>query len=404
MIIVVNSQVGIVKQTWSSSPFPHQETKDRQNDWILRKNINDNFSMPVPDGGIFSAKYSNDPSVCQNSPDNKFPKQDISAVTYYSDGKLLNIVLWLDSVFKEPKLNTSLSSLSSFGENLWHKMGYTLSFDILSANDLGTDYYLEIAWDVVNQTWTRTLSEGASIGEKRVLYQERNYTDFFENNRKYLSMPLNLSEVSSPDQYRIILSAWDNFPIRGQICSFIDLTNWIYIPPPEYVMSTKPTSTILRPGDEANIELQIKSASKLKSYVFLSAEKADGMELTFLPSRIYVPPHGTTASLLHIKALQNVEIRSYTLPITAKILFPSEAKLRNSTDIVSNSLLGGTQENLDLVVEVLKPFTIEDKMSNFYNTWFTPITGMYIAISGIVAGLLPSILKIYRNMKKKNKN
>lgn len=403
VIIIICSHFEIVRQGWSSPSFSHQETKDAQHDWILKKSTSNSFSKRTPDGGIFTAENAKNLSECLKSSNDKFPHPDISAVTYYSDGRLLNMVLWLSSVFSEPNLNGSLSSSSSFMKNPWHEIGYTLSFDVLSANDLGTDYYLEIAWNTVNQTWTRTLSEGSSTGEKRILSQEHNYTGFFENNKRYLLMSLNLSDVSLPDEYRIILSAWDNFLNHGRICKIIDLTNWIYVPPPEYVISTKPTSTILRPGDETNIELQIKSASKLKSYVFLSAENTDGMELNFLPTRIYVPPHGTTTSLLHVKALQNVEVRPYTLPIIATILFPTEAILRNSTDVIANSLLAGTKENLDLVIDVLKPFTMEEKIINFYNSWFTPITGIYIAISGIIAALFPSILKLYRNIKRKYK-
>ena len=78
----------------------------------------------------------------------------------------------------------------------WHAMGYTMSIDVLSAYDAGTDYYLEIAWDIFNGSWTRTLSEGSSTGEKRILEQEQNYTGFLEPGKNYLLMSVNLSQVA----------------------------------------------------------------------------------------------------------------------------------------------------------------------------------------------------------------
>ena len=399
----MGSHVELAKQVWASPAFPHQEVRDPDNDWDIKKSNGNNFLMHTPDGTPFRAENPRNLTQCLNrSHDKSSYPPDISAVSYYSDGKSLNTVLWLTSPFREPNLNKSISSLPSFSTYPWHTIGYTMSIDVLSTYDTGTDYYLEIVWDIVNQTWTRTLSEGSSTGEKRILQQDNNYTHFFEKNKNYVLMSLNLTDVSSPDEYRIILSAWDNFLNHRRFCSIVDITNWIFAPPPEFVITTIPGSTVMRPGDETNIEVQIKSDAKLKSYVYLSSEKTDGMELNFVPNRIYVPPYGTTTSLLHVKAFENAEIRPYTLPIMAKILFRTEGMLRNSTVMTNNTLLGSTRENLDFAIDVLKPFTLEERLTNFYNSWFTPITGMYIVISGIIAAIAPSILKKYRNKKRKN--
>ena len=138
----------------------------------------------------------------------------------------------------------------------------------------------------------------------------------------------------------------------------------------------------------------------LKSNVFLSTDRIDGLELNFIPSRVYVPPYGTTSSLLHIKASQTADVRAYTLPIYANILFPTEGMLRDGSNTVNNSVLGSISENLALPIDVLKSLTFEEKLSNFYNSWFTPIAGMYAAILGIIAGISPWIVAKYKRMKK----
>jgi hypothetical protein len=403
-MVIVSWQFQIATVSSSSPPFPRQGIRDPYDDWIFKKSNNNYFSIRAPDGDKFTAKSANSMEQCLNESHDKFSFPDIAAVSYVSDGKTLSTVLWLSSPFREPRLNDTLYSPSSLTVMPWHAMGYTMSIDVLSAYDAGTDYYVEIAWDIFNGSWTRTLSEGSSTGEKRILEQEQNYTGFFEDGKSYLLMSVNLSEVSSPDEYRVLFSAWDNFMNHRMFCTIVDITNWIFIPPPEFVISTLPTSTVLRPGEEANIELQVKSAAKLKSYVFLTADKIDGVELDFVPSRVYVPPYGTTSSLLHIKASEDAEIRSYTLPISANIIFPTEAKLRNSPSDVNNSLFGSINENLDLAVDVLKPLAFEEKLNSFYTSWFTPITGMYAAIFGIIAGFMPWILTKYKRMKKDKGN
>jgi hypothetical protein len=400
LIGIVCFQFQLATVSSSSPPFPRQGIVDPPDDWFLKKSNSNYFAVRTPDGGRFTAINANDMQQCLNDSHKKISFPDIAAVSYVSDGKTLNAVLWLSSPFKEPRLNGTLHSPSSLTVMPWHAMGFTMSIDVLSAYDTGTDYYLEIAWDVFNGSWTRTLSEGSPTGEKRILEQEQNYTGFFEYGKSYLLMSVNLSEISSPDQYRVLFSAWDNFLNQRRFCTIVDITNWIFVPPPEFIISTLPTSSILRPGEDANIELKVKSAANLKSYVFLTADKTDGVELNFVPSRVYVPQYGTTTSLLHIKASQDAEVRSYTLPISANIIFSTEAKLRNSTTGVNNSLFGSIRENLDLDVDVIKPLTFEERLNSFYTLWFTPITGMYAAIFGIIAGIMPWILTKYKRIKR----
>ena len=273
LIVIVYYQFQIAAVAASSPPFPRQEIRDPHADWFFKKSNNNYFSMRTPDGREFTASNANNMRQCLTESHNQFSFPDIAAVSYSSDGKTLNTVLWLSSPFREPRLNTTLSSPSSFMVIPWHAVGYTMSIDVLSDYDTGSDYYLEVAWNIFNGSWTRTLSEASSTGEKRILEQEQDYSGFFEHGKSYMLMSINLSEVSSPNEYRVIFSAWDNFIKDRRLCSIADITNWIFIPPPEFVISTLPTSTVLRPGEEANIELQIKSAAKLKSNVFLSTDR-----------------------------------------------------------------------------------------------------------------------------------
>lgn len=380
-----------------SPPFFRQEIIDPPNDWIVGKLPNNSITIETPDGDGLTLGAAQNNEQCSS---NGFASPDIQGVSYFSDGKILNATIWLSSPFKEHNVNGTLWSTSSFRELPWHQMGYTMSIDTLSVYDTGsTDYYAEIKWNYVNETWSKLIYEGSKIGEKRIIDEVDGYKGFFDDGKRYFVFSLDLDKINYPDQYKIIFTAYDNFLNKGLFCYLYDSTNWVHIPPPEFAMMTKPTSTVLRPGEVKNIELQIKSESNLKSNVYLSSDEPDGIEVTFEPNYLFVPPKGIATSLVKVEALEGVEDSPYTLPIQAKIYFITEGVIRGGQRIVGNPQIGSIPENSNLAIEILKPLSAQEHLNNFFTGWFTPITAMYQTASAIIGGL---IVWIIANKRKKN--
>jgi hypothetical protein len=50
-----------------------------------------------------------------------------------------------------------------------------------------------------------------------------------------------------------------------RFCTLVDTTNWVIIPPPEFKISANPSSIVLRPGEEKNVQLQIQGNADLQS-------------------------------------------------------------------------------------------------------------------------------------------
>jgi hypothetical protein len=373
-----------------SPPFIRQEIIDQPpNDWVVGNNMNNTFSLTTTNGDELTVERAQHLKNCSTGQNGNFPSPDIEGVSYYSNGKTLNATVWLSSPFKEHIVNGTLWSASSFKELPWHQMGYTMSIDTLSVYDTGaTDYFAEIKWDFMNETWSKIIYEGSKIGEKREIDGLYNYTDFFDDGRRYFVFSLDLAKINYPDQYKVIITAYDNFLNNDLFCYLYDSTNWVHIPPPEFVMTTKPTSTVLRPGETKNIELQVRSDSNLKSNVYLSTERTQGIELMFQPNYIFVPPKGIATSVISVKAQDNAKDSPYTLPLHARIYFITEGTLRGGEKIIGNPQVGSITESSNLAIEVLKPLSPQEHLNNFFTGWFTPLTAMYQATSAIIGGIV----------------
>ena len=389
--MVLLQEVPLCKELFAVSPaFFRQEIIDYPNDWEVGQMGRNNFSMDTPDGNQLSVRRAENKQECiVEGQKGGFPSPDIEGISYFSDGRTLNATVWLSSPFKEHIVNGTLWSPASFRDLPWHQIGYTMSIDTLSVYDTGaTDYYTEIKWDYRNESWTKIVYEGSKTGEKREIDKVSDYNDFFDKGNRYLLFSLDLEKINYPDQYKVIFTAYDNFLNNGRFCYLFDSTTWVHIPPPEFTITTSPTSTALRPGETKNIELQVKSETNLKSNIYLSTDETEDVELNFQPNYIFVPPNGIATSLIKIKALDNSDITPHTLPLQAKIYFITEGVLRGGQKITGNPQIGSITENSNLAIEVLAPLSLQEHLNNFFTGWFTPITAMYQTTSAIIGGII----------------
>jgi hypothetical protein len=80
--------------------------------------------------------------------------------------------------------------------------------------------------------------------------------------------------VNFPNRYVIGFSQDDTFFINHRPCIMVDDTDWYTIPPPQYVISTSPSSVELRPLQKKEIELQIRSTNMIPSNASISITDA----------------------------------------------------------------------------------------------------------------------------------
>ena len=78
--------------------------------------------------------------------------------------------------------------------------------------------------------------------------------------------------------------------MHGYLCRLLDISNRVYIPPPEFKIKTLPSAVILKPGDEKNVEVNIKSDTRFESQILLTTIQPKGLILTFTPNKTSISP------------------------------------------------------------------------------------------------------------------
>jgi len=349
-----------------SPAFPRQEAKDEPVDWI---------DMMTQERNTTGNGYT-----------------DIRRVNYFSDGNILNTTLWLKA--RPDRIPSDYGNLVSYG----------IYIDADSDKETGwggVDYQMEIAWQ--NEMWIRRLVEYSSLGDARILDIQYPYTGFFEEMGKYVLLSLDLDVMVFPEKYKVIFYAGEKE--ENSSISKIDFTNWVNIPPPEFVISTTPSSVALRPGEEETIVVNVNSTTGFEPKVFLSAANQTGIELKFKSSELGIPPHGTASTPLQIKVLENAQVRPHPLIVFANATFPSE-ELIETAEPLSFFIPKGiesenTTEQSTLMIEVQAPLTTEEMIINFWNTYGQPVNFVYAVAIGITPWVL---IKIKEMLKKKQKS
>ncbi len=387
-----------------SPPFVRQVVIDRPNDWFLIKSRMDTSPIYTSDGNIIHIETGKNLEDCTTREQHRF--YDISAVTYSSNGKTLNATIWLYYPLIQPPLNASEWLTPPIKDDPWYRIIYGMAISIRSAYDIeGSDYHARNIWNVYDESWTRILEEmPPTINETKVSDIKDNYAGFFEGEKKYIDLSLDLSSVTYPDRYSLLFYTQYIFIKDGRLCAVSDISSQVSIPPPEFTISTSPNNIDLRPGEEKTIRLQIKSDTNTKSEVSFSTNQTDDIKLSLSPKKTSIPPHGLATSHLHIEVSDNAQPFEYTLPLSANMSIPTESKMRGSVinDITRNSVSANITENSNFTLTVLPPLRPDEHLNNFVNAWINPVSGMWSFLAGVAAVIGPFVIRLYAK-KKQNK-
>lgn len=312
---------------------------------------------------------------------------DIQSVNYFSDGNFFNATIWfpkdiLGVPFKTPTNDTTIA--------------YGMFFDADFSNSTGVegiDYKVEVRWDNVTESWVREVEEWASNTNSRVLSIDPNYTDVSPE-EGYASIYSDMSTLTFPAKYKVIFYAEE---IKGKSW-IVDHTDWIYIPPPEFSISTLPESVELRAGENRTIEVSVESAEGFEPAVFLyTLDQPLGIDLDIKYDRLQIPSFRVASTPVTISSFQNASPRPYTVHIFANFTFPNEAFVIPALQVKSQNI----DEQKSLMIRIDNPITLTDQISDFWQKLGSPINFVYV----VAAGLAPFVyVLIKRRLGKKSIN
>jgi hypothetical protein len=279
----------------------------------------------------------------------------------------------------------------------WQSIDFAMSIDVKSVHDKGVDYRLTISktpYYLWTEDWIMQFKETSAENKVKLLKEEKIKNLYNKNFSYYIPISLDLSKINFPIQYNVVVSMTNKIVLNGKICSLVDNTNWIMIPPPIYELSANPNSINLRPGESEDILLTINGTNNnIDSKVSLSIENEfENISIIFSPQyNISIPKTSIGTSTMSIslddaipkKLLRN----SYTIPILANVSFPTTITNNRGSEFL-NSQSEYIIERLDYTMTILEKIPLELKIKSFIEEWLNPISGTMISIITIIGGIL----------------
>ena len=393
LIAISSIPLPILNVLADSPSFSRQEVGDDEHDGI---NING-------DAGTQSIDDYKDP--LDNS-------TDILKITYLSDAKNLNASLWLGGNFSENPASRGAQAVV-----------YGMLLDIDSnpkTGFQGVDYQLEVQWMNSSKIWNMFLGEYPSVDDAslkdpadylKILDIKKNYTDFFVDNKPYVTLSLPLEDVAFPSKFKAM---YYGIVIYNSSNMVVDLGSWIDIPPANLAISTLPNPVIIRQGEQKNVAVQLKSNNGFISNVasFLPIENYSKIDVQLhnideLNSGIAgndVSSSNMGPSTFIIKVSSDAEIGEYTIPILVNMstgsVFPSDF-LRLSKFNFSVPTRGNILTIANMTITVTEPVTAQEQIKEFWGAYGGIIS---LVGAGFGGGLASYVLDRVKGRKNSNSN
>ena len=360
---------------------------------FTRQEITDDFHDSIQVNGMGGSQKKGDYN------DTLDESTDIQKITYFSNGTILNATLWLGGGFNEkPSINRSNPVVI-----------YGMLIDADSDQETGkegVDYQVEIQWSNETQTWNKITVEYSSPVHNRTLDIKENYTGFFKNNERYILLDVNLGDIIYPNEYKVMFYAstiYDYFNMK------IDLSSWIDIPPPEYIIVTLPNPVIVRQGEQKIIGAQLKSTTGFVPNVtnFMPIEDYSSIKLEFNGDNLNKSSYGIEPAPFKIEVPNNAQVGQYSIPIRANTstgsTFPYNKFVRlSNVNLSSISTEGHKIALANLTISVVEPLTIQEQLKDFWSVYGVPINVIGAGFAGGIATYLFDYLKSRKKTKDKN--
>jgi hypothetical protein len=324
---------------------------------------------------------------------------DILAVDYYSNGKILNAILWLQSAFDQQPTKYKYKAVD-YGILIDSDFDKTTGYG-------GIDYQFEIGWNNQTKLWNERTVEWSPNGEQRTINSKSNYTGFFEDKKRYVFLSLDLGSLLYPTKYKATFYA-DAVDENNTFVT--DFTRWVAIPPLQLTIITSPSNLILTPGEQKTVEIKLNSTKGYEPLVNLSATTpSNNIHINFKKGfgTVRIPTYGIATTSATISAADNASIAPYTLTFFANSSFPAE-QLISARPHEEHSTLpfrGATEASQNVFSQSTMSLAVQEPtppLENFVKAWITPVTGIWTLLAGVVAVMTPILIRLYSKRSKKN--
>lgn len=364
ILIAVGSYVNDFVFAQYSPNFQRQEIRDGKSDWVDMVTGDTNLEQSI-----------NGPSFT-----------DIKSVNYLSDGRHLNTTFWLDSIsdlFKADGLSNT------------RQIYYGILVDSDFNNDTGyqgIDYQVEVKWNDTSKKWNRSFNEFSADGHTRNISNiDYNHQGFYDRKSGSITLDLNLKPMLYPNKYRLFFYSYSL--TNGDY--LLDAVRWVYIPPPEFTISTKPEVLQLIPGNKKSIDVLVNSTTGFQPVVELSMENVPKGINSSLENRVIpVPPYGFTSTSLTLTSEGTINPGTRTFFIIANISFLNSTFYSPIVNPQTNEnpILRINSENLmkrfPIVLTITDPIPISETVRTWLTDWFNPLTGTWTTLTTIATGIL----------------
>jgi hypothetical protein len=353
---------------------------------------------------------------------------DIASVSYSSDGKKLDAVIWHDSF--NPKSPLPSASAPEFAIH-----GILIDVDSNpGTGDDGVDYKMQIMWDNHNQRQIESLTEYSTNGlQTRTMifnnsYLNRTYDETYKYSfLQYTPLVLDLKHIGSPEKFRVMFFLergviTEKVPIISNL--FVDVSSWVDVPSSAYSILSVPNPLVIRQGEEKIVGVQVKSAEGFIPQIIDLVHPTINSTINwdFNPERLTEASYRIEPGPLKLVIPQNALPGEYNIPVLANIstqsAFPAKfiaSDLSHTERQISGEILlsayvarlistvvrlpsteGYIVVPANLTLTVQNQPTVDEWFTSFWNTW-----GSFISLvgGGFLSGLSALAIDRFRSKK-----
>jgi hypothetical protein len=289
---------------------------------------------------------------------------DITDVSYFSNGEIFNATLWLNSPLYDNRYADYVEANLSFfmfiynversGNEVSHKLTNTVYI------------YPEQDGNWIYKFFENHPYDGS---EERLIASNHNYNDLYQNGKRFVHISLDVNSIGNPEEFAVQfqLSAETDYSGLNFLKDkgkelLIDLTNWDTIPPGDLLITFDAPSDIkVAAGEGKKVEKPVSVNAldlNVPERMMLSdGNKDDGINLSFNPSQTDLPLNGTKYTKMTIETSNNLQPKIYdavSVNVTRGIISSNSSELINPINY-----------NETVIVEILNPLTLVDKLNNF---------------------------------------
>ena len=241
---------------------------------------------------------------------------NLLAVDYLSDGKTLDVTLWLKS---------NSENASTYNQP-FKKIRYGMLIAIVSLpptsgyNGANYNYYIE----AVNGKWSEYLYELSATGSSALIKSKINYTEPFGGptiGPGYVKLRLDLNSINYPSAYGLSFYTAESFKSN----EVRDFTNWVAIPPATIHVLTHPKNIVIRQGETHLIpaEMETPYSNNVTSITFDKRTDFSSIGLHVSTQTIQPP-------LFKVEVSPQTPVGVYNIPFVASMLIATTSTHRLS--------------------------------------------------------------------------